>query len=583
MVWLYYGRPSIGAIFGRGLLGFPPKFACVEIQIFPHFIGSNVLKKLKLFRGFMAVCSALCGLSHPTYAHEGHEHKSSADEKVTGTATGYVFHDRNGDQKRDAGEEGIPDIKVSNGRQIVKTDAQGKYSLAVTDDTIVFVIKPRNWMTPLTEHKLPKFYYVHKPKGSPDSRFPGVLPTGPLPASIDFPLTPQKEPDSFKAIFFGDTQPRDIKEVEYIAHDVVEQVIAENAHDASFGVTLGDIVFDDLSVMKPLNQAIALIGIPWYNVLGNHDMNYDSPDDEQSDETFESIYGPSYYSFDHGSVHFMVLDDVVWHGPKGNEKGKYTAGLGPKQMEFIRNDLAMIPENQLIVLMMHIPLIEVEDRQELYRMIEKRPFALSISAHTHFMEHVFIGKEDGWMGPERHHHVINVTACGSWWSGTADERGIPHATMSDGGPNGYSIFTFDGTNYDIDFRAASRPANHQMMIDAPERITTRQAEATTVVANVFVASENWKVEMRLSKEAPWMAMENSRMADPYFGRLKELEKSLIPPPGRALPGAHLSNHLWKAKLPTDLQPGGYTIEVRATDPKGKTFTDHRILWVDAAK
>jgi hypothetical protein len=122
-----------------------------------------------------------------------------------------------------------------------------------------------------------------------------------------------------------------------------------------------------------------------------------------------------------------------------------------------------------------------------------------------------------------------------------------------------------------------------MMIDAPERITTRQAEATTVVANVFVASENWKVEMRLSKEAPWMAMENSRMADPYFGRLKELEKSLIPPPGRALPGAHLSNHLWKAKLPADLQPGGYTIEVRATDPKGKTFTDHRILWVDAAK
>lgn len=571
------------ADFGRGLLGFPPKFVCVEIQIFPDYLGSNVLKKLKLFQGFMVVFLALSGLFQPTYAHEGHEHKSAADEKVTGTATGYVFHDRNGDQKRDAGEEGLPDIKVSNGRQIVKTDAEGKYTLAVTDDTIVFVIKPRNWMTPLTEHKLPKFYYIHKPKGSPDSRFPGVLPTGPLPASIDFPMTPQKEPDSFKAIFFGDTQPRDIKEVEYIAHDVVEQVIAENAHDASFGVTLGDIVFDDLSVMKPLNQAIALIGIPWYNVLGNHDMNFDSPGDEQSDETFESIYGPSYYSFDHGSVHFMVLDDVVWHGAKGDQKGKYTAGLGPKQMEFIRNDLAMIPENQLIVLMMHIPLIEVEDRQELYRMIEKRPFALSISAHTHFMEHVFIGKEDGWMGPQRHHHVINVTACGSWWSGTADERGIPHATMSDGGPNGYSIFTFDGTNYDIDFRAATRPANYQMLIDAPERITTSQTESTTVVANVFVASEKWKVEMRLSKEAPWIAMENSRMADPYFSRLKELEKSLIPPPGRTLPGAHLSNHLWKAKLPAGLQPGGHTIEVRATDPKGKTFTDHRILWIDAAK
>ncbi|MBN8599409.1 MAG: calcineurin-like phosphoesterase family protein [Planctomycetes bacterium] len=545
-------------------------------------LWSIALKKSLEF--FRVVLFALVGcLSlNPAVAHEGHEH-ADGDDKVTGTATGFVFHDRNGNQKRDEGEEGLADIKVSNGRQIVKTDAQGKYTLPVTDDTIVFVIKPRNWMTPLTEHKLPKFYYIHKPKGSPDSRFPGVMPTGPLPASIDFPLTPQAEPDSFKALFFGDTQPRDIKEVEYIAHDVVEQVIAENAHGASFGVTLGDIVFDDLSVMKPLNQAIALIDIPWYNVLGNHDMNYDAADDEHSDETFESIYGPSYYSFDHGTVHFMVVDDVTWHGPKDGQKGKYTAGLGKKQMEFIRNDLAMIPENQLVVLMMHIPLIEVEDRQELYRLIEKRPFALSISAHTHYMEHVFIGKEDGWMGPEPHHHVINVTVCGSWWSGTADERGIPHATMSDGGPNGYSIFTFDGTNYDIEFRGASRPASYQMLIDAPERVATNEVEATTVVANVFGASEKWKVEMRLTSDMPWVVMENGRMADPYFSRLKELEKAPTPPPGRTLPSPQLSNHIWKGKLPAGLKPGGYKIEIQATDPKGKVVTDHRILWIDAAK
>ena len=64
---------------------------------------------------------------------------------------------------------------------------------------------------------------------------------------------------------------------------------------------LGDIVFDDLSVMEPLNQAIALIGLPWYNVIGNHDLNMDAPNDELSDETFERFYGPAYYSFDHGT------------------------------------------------------------------------------------------------------------------------------------------------------------------------------------------------------------------------------------------------------------------------------------------
>ncbi len=514
------------------------------------------------------------------FGHEGHQHSNSED-KITGTATGYVFHDRNGDQKKGDGEEGLPDIKVSNGRDIVKTDENGKYSLPVTDDSILFVIKPRNWMTPLNEHNLPKFYYIHKPKGSPDSRFPGVLPTGPLPQSIDFPLTPRAEPDQFKALFFGDTQPRDIKEVEYIAHDVVEQVIAENAHDASFGVTLGDIVFDDLAMMKPLNQAIALIGIPWYNVLGNHDMNYDAPDDVRSDETFESIYGPSYYSFDHGTVHFMVLDDVAWVGPKDGQKGAYKAGLGKKQMEFIRNDLAMIPENQLVVLMMHIPLVEVEDRQELYRLIEKRPFALSVSAHTHYMEHVFIGKEDGWQGAEPHHHVINVTVCGSWWSGAADERGIPHATMSDGGPNGYSIFTFDGSKYDLEFRGAGRPASYQMLIDAPERVVSAEAEKVTVTANVFGASERWKVEMRLSDQQPWVAMNGGRIQDPYFLRLKELEASKTPPSGRSLPQPHQSNHLWRGVLPKNLMPGAYKLEVRATNPKGREVTDHRTIWIDA--
>ena len=83
---------------------------------------------------------------------------------------------------------------------------------------------------------------------------------------------------------------------------------------------------------KPLNQAIALIGIPWYNVIGNHDLNMDAADDQQSDETFERIYGPSYYSFDHGPAHFLVLDDVIWVGARDGQKAHYHGGLGERQI-----------------------------------------------------------------------------------------------------------------------------------------------------------------------------------------------------------------------------------------------------------
>jgi len=367
-------------------------------------------------------------------------------------ATGVVFHDANGNRRFDNNERPLSGIRISNGRRIVKTDADGRYKLPVEGDTIVFVIKPRGWRTAHNEHRLPRFYYIHKPAGSPKLKYPGVEPTGPLPESIDFPLYPQDEPEQFRAILFGDPQPRDQQEVDYMAHDVVEELVGT---DASFGVTLGDIVFDDLSLFEPQARVIALLGIPWYNVIGNHDINFDAGHDHHSDETFERIFGPSYYAFDYGPVHFLVLDDVQWLVNEEG-KGRYRGGLGEEQMEFVRNDLALIPENQLVVLLMHIPLVDVHDRHQLYRLIEKRPFCISISAHKHVHQHRFITRKDGWRGPKPHHHIVNVTVSGSWWQGAADKRGIPHTLMADGAPNGYSIISFDGHRYRLDFSLLTR-------------------------------------------------------------------------------------------------------------------------------
>ena len=53
---------------------------------------------------------------------------------------------------------------------------------------------------------------------------------------------------------------------DWIAHDVIEELVGT---DASFGVTLGDIVFDDLNMFESQARSIALLGIPWYNVVGN--------------------------------------------------------------------------------------------------------------------------------------------------------------------------------------------------------------------------------------------------------------------------------------------------------------------------
>ena len=495
------------------------------------------------------------------------------------SATGVVFQDTNGNRRHDPGEKPLAGVRVSNGREIVNTDESGRYRLPIEDDTILFVIKASGWRTPFDDHMLPQFFYVHKPQGSPDLKYPGVKPTGPLPDSVDFPLYPQREPDTFKALLFGDPQPRDQKEIDYVTHDVVEELIGT---DASLGVTLGDIMFDDLSLFESQARAIALLGIPWYNVIGNHDINTDARNRRYVNESFENVFGPSYYSFDYGTVHFLVLDDIDWLKSKETGNWTYRGGLGKRQMAFIRNDLAMIPENQLVVLLMHIPLIDVHDRSDLYRLIEKRPFCLSVSGHTHHHEHRFITRADGWRGPEPHHHIINVTVSGSWWSGAPDDRGIPHTTMADGAPNGYSIITFDGHKYTLDFKPAGRPAGYQMNIQSPEAVSSDKAGQADIYVNVFNGSERSKVEMRLGKTGEWITMDRTVINDPGFEKLCATEGAIKDKPWRDLPAPKQCPHLWHAKLPDEPPVGVHRLHIRTTDMHGRTYHGNRVIRIKAA-
>lgn len=495
---------------------------------------------------------------------------------IADEAKGRVFHDLNGNGKHDAGEPGIPDVAVSNQREVVVSDDQGMWSLPYDDDTIFFVIKPAGWKTPVNEDQLPQFYYIHKPDGSPgDFRYAGVAPTGPLPDSIDFPLTPSEEPDKFKAVFFGDPQPSSIEQVNYIAHDVIAELIGT---DAKFGVTLGDIMFDRLNLFKPSNANVALIGIPWYNIVGNHDINFDSPNDADSDETFHRHFGPNYYSFDYGAVHFIVLDDVEWGRKNPAGKTTYVGGLDEDQLTFVKNDLALVPEEKLIMLMMHIPLTTVENRTELYRLIEQRPYSLSISGHTHWHAHQYITKEDGWQGGKPHHHIVNVTVSGTWWKGEKDEAGIPHATMRDGAPNGYSIITFDGANHTLDFKAARQPESYQMSIFAPDEINSTDAEETEVYVNVFNGSEKSRVRMKVGT-SDWISFEKVLEEDPYYVQTRDREIAADPESTGHLNGPIKSAHLWKAMLPPNLSAGSCQIEIEATDAYGRKHNDSRVIRV----
>ena len=131
-----------------------------------------------------------------------------AQQKVSGI----VYEDLNANGKKERREKGLPNIAVSNGIQVVQTDKNGKYELPLAEDQTIFVIKPASHELPTDTNNIPQFYYIHKPNGSPANlKFPGVVPTGKLPKSVDFGLLPDNTDKKFTALIFGDPQPYTLK------------------------------------------------------------------------------------------------------------------------------------------------------------------------------------------------------------------------------------------------------------------------------------------------------------------------------------------------------------------------------------
>ena len=493
------------------------------------------------------------------------------DAKAQQMAGGVVYEDRNGNGLRDADEPGLPGVAVSNQDLVVLTDEEGRYELPVVDDTIIFVSKPADYALPVNENNLPRFYYLHKPDGSPSQRYEGVPPTGELPASVDFALLAAEPTEKFRVIAMADPQPEIGQEVLYIRDDVLNELPGVGA---AFGITLGDIMSNQLDYYRPYNANVGKVGIPFYNVIGNHDMNFDAADDRDSDETFHRWFGPNYYSWNHGKVHFVALDTVNW---LGKLQGHYRGNFDEKQMRWLANDIAQVPAEHLVVLLMHIPIMtpegyECDHTERLFDVLKDRAKVLALAGHMHFHENVFLGEENGWHGAGAFHLVINGAVSGSWWSGPKDYRGIPVTPCRDGVPNGYSIVTFDGADYVLDYKPASEDPALRMNIYPPGMLAQDDVGRRTVLVNVFDGSDRTQVEFSLDS-GPFTVMEQAPQRDPLSEAMLTGPRAM----GKPWASVNVCQHMWKSVMAEGPGGGTHAIVVRVTDHYGRTFTQTKIF------
>lgn len=495
--------------------------------------------------------------------------------KAQTTASGCVFADTNGNGKKDKAEKGIAGVSVTNGQEVVQTDNRGIYTLPVGNDNIISVIKPSGYQVALNADNLPRYFYIHKPQGSPQLKYKGVAPTGPLPKSIDFALKPSTEKDNYTALIFGDPQVYNQEQVDYFVKDVISEV--EGIKNVAFGISMGDEVGDKLDLFPAYTAAVKRVGIPWYNMMGNHDLNADALADSLSDESFEAHFGPATYAFNYGKVHFIVLDDVLYPDPRDGRG--YYGGLREDQLKFVENDLKFVPKDRLVVLTFHIPISEPEflfssaTRQRLFRMLKDFPHTLSISAHTHMQRQDFYIKGTEWLQDKPHHHFNIGTASGDFYSGLNDKNGTPVSTMRDGTPKGYGFVHFKGNQYIIDYKVAGKDAAEQMRIVAPERLKKDSDSIAYVYVNFYTGAKNDNLQYRID-DGSWMPLQQSFEFDPFYVAEVATWKSITDKTKKARRPSNpaKSTHLWKGPISTRLQTGKHSIEVKATDMFNRSFT-----------
>ncbi|MBK9291979.1 MAG: calcineurin-like phosphoesterase family protein [Bacteroidetes bacterium] len=500
------------------------------------------------------------------------------------TAKGRVFDDANGNGRRDRNEKGISGTAVSNGRDVVVTASDGSYQIPIREGDILFVIKPSGYQYPVDNYQLPQFYYIHKPKGSPALKFPGSEPSGKLPPFIDFPLKRTNETDTFSIVVFSDPQPYNEQQLEWYGKVVEQELSHLRGH--SFGVTLGDLTGDRPDFFQSLNEHTARAGIPWFHAIGNHDLNYDAEDIAHSDESFEKIYGPSTYAFNHGKVHFVVLNNVIF--PNTHSSGRYVGGLTDDQLQFLYNDLQHVPSDRLVVLMMHIPLYNPpgwgvsflpESRRRLFDLLKDFPHTFSMAGHMHLQRHDYFGAEDDWFGTTLHHHYTVGTIGGDWWSGSPDAMGVPEATMYDGTPKGYNLIRFEGVNYQWDYKVVGASEDERMRVYHPKVYAAGKNQRADIYVNFYQGSITDSVFFSFDG-ASWNKMRYVVEPDPFSYAVVTHWDNSNPLPEGSRPSQPLEcRHLWKARPGKLPGKGVHTLYVRAYQ-HGRVFEARSLVEVD---
>ena len=415
---------------------------------------------------------------------------------------------------KDSNGNPIKDVPVSDGFTIVTTDADGYYSIDISSDTYyIYITVPSEYEIPIGENGEACFF----------KKYPSDT------QQYNFTLTPipgGKE-KKFALFTFGDPQ---VYSDDTLARFYNEAVPGIKTHCDElsqqmpcYGITLGDIISNGTSANRghlriPMRDGFSYsqVGMPVFHVMGNHDCTfynsvhpiypdaYNSSYNLVAQREHEEVFGPVNYSFNRGDVHIIGMRDIIY---TSNTSQSVKLGFLDSQLEWLKQDLALVPKEHTVLFCVHIPMMKdntLYNTPAVLELLNTFPKMHIISGHRHFVWNYEYGKE-GTPYTNLEEHVIGAV-CGAWWRTNL---------CGDGAPCGYGIFVGEGKDladwYHIGYHEGMDERSHQMRLYRGNAITGAAKPAgdtsatkgyyafnfseDTLLANVYFADSKWTMKV----------------------------------------------------------------------------------------
>lgn len=372
-----------------------------------------------------------------------------------------------------------------------------------------------------------------------------------------------------------------------------------------YALTLGDMTWDlywyqnnfglneYVSYMNQLNCSV-------FNLIGNHDYDPYYANDWEAEHAYRNILGPTYYSFNLGAIHYVVLDDVEYINTGGSigtvGSRNYNYNINTTQLQWLAKDLANITDKSTpIVLAMHTPLYKRptldSDGNQLNEVYLHNGDAL-IDLLAPFTEvHVLSGHlHENYTVEEQANIMEHNTGaiCATWWW-TGKNNYADNHLCKDGSPGGYGVWNINNRELQWKYKSIGYEENYQFRTYdlntieitaanfAPNVSESLMAEYAgsyaqkninnQVLINVWGYEKNWNIEV--TEQGKPLTVKRIQAKDPLHIVSYEafrLNNGAIPTSAFT---TNETSHLFKVQA----SAADTTLEIKVTDRFGNVYQE----------